>query len=144
MLGRFLVPSLAVLVLLSACAGTPDAPAEQERTIAYMKIFEETPAGVKQVGWLEKREHTDEDGVRSVVDFIKAMNFDVRGYIRSEGHAVKFVDKSPYYQTALGEKRHYVELTKAPRGHLVGQILDLPLNTPVKFTTATVADIRGQ
>lgn len=141
MLGRILVPTLVIAAVMAGCASSPDGTPDA-RTLAYMKIVSETPEGIQQVGWLEKSERTDPDGVRTVVDFVKDLDFDVRGHIRSEGNAVKYVDRAPLMEGAIGVKREYHELPKASREHLVRLILDLPVTAKVTFTPATVADIR--
>jgi hypothetical protein len=141
MLGRILVLSL-VLAVVGCSYHRKDPVPPTERTVAYMKIHAELPTGLEQVGWMEKRESVDEAGIRSVVSFVKNMDFDIRGYIRSEGEAVKYLDHSRYETGALGMDRQYKDLEKAPRDHLVRQILDLPIDAPVSFTPARVSDVR--
>ena len=136
---RLLIPVLVVALALAACSST-GVPEGTQTTLAYSKIF----ADSTQVGWLEKRQNVDPDGVRTVVDLVKDLDFDVRGYIRANGRAVKVEVLPPAHREALGEEKRTTVLPESARDHLVRMMLDLPLSAKVTFVNATVADVRGE
>jgi len=140
MLGRLLVLALAIVVVTAGCSGTPE-PTE-DVTLAYMKVLEGSGSATRQVGWLEVRGHEDAAGIRTIVSFVMDMDHEVRGYIRSEGHGVKYEDVAPAMANAIDTKRKYHELPKASREHLIRLILDLPNQAEVSTAVATVADVR--
>ena len=122
-------------ILMPACSSTP-APTGTERTLAYGKIF----VGANQIGWIEKRENLDPDGLRTVVDLVKDMKFDVRGYIHENGRGVKVETMTPAHREALGEEKKIIDLPGAARDHLVRMMFDLPVDAKVMFTSASSAD----
>jgi hypothetical protein len=140
MSGRLLGLTIMILVVTAGCASNRVLDGD-EQTLAYNKIICEDGAGIRQVGWLETVGRVDSDGVRMTIGLVKAMDYEIRGYLRSEGMAVKYIDKAPAYKSALGETRHYVELPRATREHLVKKILELSDEAKLKFPMATVSDI---
>jgi hypothetical protein len=139
MVVRLLIPVLVVAMTLAACSSTSDSTGT-ERTLAYGKIFVDS----NQVGWIEKRQNVDPDGIRTVIDLVKDLDFEVRGYIREGGKAVKVQTMTPAHRDALGEEKKYIDLPAGSRGLLVAMILDLPTDSKVTFVKATSADIRGE
>jgi len=140
MFGRILVLSLAVLIVTTGCAGTPEQP--EDVTLSYQKVFQGSGAAAKQVGWLEVRGHEDPDGLRTVVSFVMNMDHYVLGHITTEGQAVKYEDVAPLLENAIDVKRKYHKLPIASRQHHIRLILDLPVDAEVHWEEASVADVR--